>query len=245
MPLLGLIGYPLSHSFSKDYFTEKFKRLGLRDWSYELFPLSDLKELPSIIEREKDLIGFNVTIPYKTAIIDYLDELSPEAEETGAVNTVKIQRGEKIFLKGYNTDISGFEKSLKPLLLPQDLNALILGSGGASKAVQFVLRKLGIEFKIVSRNPEPGEIGYGELLTWSQLPSIIVNTTPLGMKPDIESYPNIPYSLLNNTHLLYDLVYNPEETVFLQKGRERGCRIKNGLEMLHLQADKAWEIWTG
>ena len=244
MPILGLIGFPLSHSFSRQYFTEKFKKPGLEDWSYRLFPLADLKELPSLIQQEKDLIGFNVTIPYKIAILDYLDELSPEAEESGAVNTVKIERNDKIFLRGYNTDIYGFEKSLKSVSLPADNKALILGSGGASRAVQFVLRQNGIQYLVVSGKAGGEHIEYSKLYSIPHLPSFIVNTTPLGMYPDLSGFPPIPYDRLNHNFLLYDLIYNPEETLFLHKGKEQGCRTKNGLEMLYLQAEKAWEIWN-
>ncbi|MGZ5245172.1 MAG: shikimate dehydrogenase family protein [Bacteroidia bacterium] len=247
MKKLGLIGFPLSHSFSQKYFTQKFTALGLKDWQYELFPIEYLKDFPDLVARHPELVGLNVTIPHKVNIIKFLDELHKEAETVGAVNTIKISiyNNGKKYLKGYNTDVYGFEFSLKPLLKPHHTKALILGTGGASKAVKFVLDKLGIESQFVSRNPNENQLSYislDEKILQEHL--LIINTTPLGMQPNINSFPEIPYQYLTENHLVYDLVYNPEETLLLQKAKAQGAQIKNGLEMLHLQAEKAWEIFS-
>ena len=243
--LLGLIGYPLTHSFSKKYFTDKFIKEGLTQWAYELFPIPNISELSPLIQAHESLVGLNVTIPYKSAVFPYLDAIHPEAEIIGAVNCIGIhaQEGKKI-LKGYNTDIYGFEKSLYPLLDRQHDAALILGSGGASKAVQYVLTKLGINFIIVSRSSEKG-LKYEEI-NQEQIKhhKLIINTSPLGMYPEINNCPNIPYQFLSAEHLCMDLIYNPEETLFLNKAKAHGAITKNGLEMLYLQAEKAWEYFT-
>ncbi len=247
MKKLGLIGFPLSHSFSQKYFNEKFQKLGLAGWKYELFNLENIEDFIKLIDENNELVGLNVTIPHKVKIINYLDEISDEAKLIGAVNTIKISiyNDGKKHLTGYNTDVYGFEESLKPLLKPQHKKALILGTGGAAKAVKFVLDKLRIEYKFVSRNPSAEQLSYisitGKILHEHLL---IINTTPLGMWPDINNYPEIPYQQLTKNHLVYDLVYNPEETQFLTRSKKHGATTKNGLEMLHLQAAKAWEIWN-
>ncbi len=234
----GLIGRNISYSFSAEFFNKKFDKQNISDAVYEIFDLKEIEEVQKIF-RDKSLKGINVTIPYKEKIKKYLDEISPEAAEIGAVNCISINQGIK---KGYNTDVYGFEESLKPLLNKQHRAALILGSGGASKAVAYVLRKLGIDYKIVSRT---GEISYKnlnpEIIENHQL---IINCTPLGTFPEINSKPEIPYEFLNSEHFLYDLVYNPEQTLFLTLAKSRGAQIKNGLEMLKLQAEKSWEIWS-
>ncbi|OFY50887.1 MAG: shikimate dehydrogenase [Bacteroidetes bacterium RBG_13_46_8] len=247
MKLYGLIGYPLSHSFSKRYFEEKFEKEDLADCRYENFPLQSLEELDGLIESKPELQGFNVTIPYKERILSRLDRTDENAFDIGAVNTVKIYRQQgKTILKGYNTDSHGFCASLLPSLNATITDALILGTGGASKAVAFVLKKLGISCLFVSRTPMRSDhISYADLcgpvLYHTQL---IVNTTPVGTYPDKEACPDIPYEFITGKHLLYDLIYNPPETKFLSRGRERGARVLNGLEMLRLQAEKAWEIWN-
>jgi shikimate dehydrogenase len=243
MRRFGLIGYPLGHSFSRRYFREKFLREGRSDCMYELFPLESIGELTGLLAEFPDLEGFNVTIPYKIQILPFLSSLDPAALSVGAVNTVLVRNGE---LCGYNTDVWGFEASLKAFL-PEHFEgrALVLGSGGASRAVQYVLRNIGIGFSVVSRTPGPGSLSYAELdAAVIQAHSLIVQTTPLGMSPDTGASPPIPFSLLTNAHYLYDLIYNPEMTIFLQKGKEEGAQVKNGLEMLYLQAEKAWEIWN-
>ncbi|GJM31299.1 MAG: shikimate 5-dehydrogenase [Saprospiraceae bacterium] len=245
--LFGLIGYPLSHSFSKKYFNEKFIEEGLsEDFYYELFPLERIELFPELLVKYEQFRGINVTIPYKQQIIPFLDILSDEASAIGAVNTILIKNGQS---KGYNTDVYGFEKSLTDKLENagiQPENALILGTGGAAKAVHYVLEKKGINFSYVSRNKEvSGVLTYQEL-TEKIIKShqLIINTTPLGMYPKIDTLPNIPYHYLGKEHLLFDLVYNPKETAFLKEGKKRKSTIINGLEMLHLQAEQAWTIWT-
>lgn len=239
---LGLIGYPLSHSFSKRYFSEKFDQEHLTGYHYELFPLENIQALPSLLKNTSNLLGLNVTIPYKQEVIRYLDECSDEARTIGAVNTIKIINHR---LYGFNTDVYGFEQSLRPLLQPHHQGALILGTGGAAKAVAYVLQKLQIYYTFVSRTPNEAQLSYQSIN--QQVLSdytIIINATPLGTFPNIDRCPDLPYGLLNNRHLLYDLVYNPTETLFLKRGKLRSTSTKNGLEMLHLQADKAWKIWT-
>lgn len=238
--LYGLIGYPLGHSFSALYFLEKFTQEGI-DAHYELFSLSDINEYPQLLKTHSDLKGLNVTVPYKESVIHYLDTLDETAFKVGAVNTINIENGKTT---GYNTDIAGFEKSLAPLLKPWHTRALILGTGGASKAVAYVLRKLKIDYQKVSRNKLSGSLSYGELK--SSLISnhkLIINTTPLGMYPKTDAAPSIAYEAISEEHLAYDLIYNPEETKFLSLCKRHGAQIKNGLEMLHLQADAAWDIW--
>ncbi|MBD1430823.1 shikimate dehydrogenase family protein [Sphingobacterium litopenaei] len=242
---LGLIGYPLGHSFSKNYYLAKFDKENIHDIHYDLYPIEQIDQFPTLYNQNSHFRGFNVTIPHKQAVIPYLNELSEEAAQMKAVNciTIKHQEG-KTILKGYNTDAYGFEKSLEPLLNPHHIKALVLGNGGAAKAVFYTLEKLNISYKIVSRNSGTGDLTY-EDLTKELLAkySLIINCSPVGTFPNIDSCPNIPYEGITEKHLLYDLIYNPEETLFLKKGKERGATIKNGYEMLVLQAEKNWEIW--
>lgn len=242
MPRFGLIGRNISYSFSRGYFTEKFSKSGLSDHRYDNFDLEDIARFPELIREYPDLKGLNVTIPYKEAILPYLDNLSPEARKIGAVNTICLHSGKRT---GHNTDVTGFLGSLRPLLRPQDRNALILGTGGASKAVAHALTQLGIHFRYVSRNPQPGQLTYSDLDAGIiREVQLIINCTPLGTFPDVAQRPDIPYGALGPDHLLYDLIYNPDQTTFLGEGLQRGARIKNGLEMLQLQAEKAWELWN-
>lgn len=242
MPCFGLLGYPLSHSFSQHYFTEKFTRLGLTGYVYENFSLPDISELKNILGSRKDLQGFNITIPYKKQILNFLQEISPVVEEIHACNCVRIQDGRLI---GYNTDVVGFEQSLIPFLKPYHTQALILGTGGASAAVEYVLGKKGIGYTNVSRIPNGKSVSY-QAITEDIMAShlLIINTTPLGMYPNTTDAPDIPYSLLSPRHHLYDLIYNPAETLFLAKGRSRGATVQNGQEMLVLQAEESWRIWN-
>ena len=244
MKLLGLIGYPLSHSFSKRYFTEKFERENIHNFRYELFPLKRIEEFPALWETQLELHGLNVTIPYKQAVLPYLNRVD-ESAAFGAVNT--IRRDTDGLLVGFNTDTYGFEQSLRPHLKPSHYQsmALILGTGGAAKAVAHVLSKLGIDYSFVSRRPEAGQLDYHQLdKAWIERSLLIINTTPLGMHPVVDDCPTIPYVYTTSEHIFYDLVYNPATTLFLQKGAERGATVINGLQMLHLQAEKAWEIWN-
>lgn len=245
MRKFGLIGYPLGHSFSKKYFTEKFINEQIRDCSYENFPLTDISLLNNLIAEEPDLCGLNVTIPYKSAVIRLLDRISEDAAEIGAVNVLKIKRvGGIVKLFGYNSDITGIRDSLLPYITSDISRAIVLGTGGSSRAVCWVLKKMGINITQVSRNTQ-GVIKYSEIS--SQLidsADIIINTTPLGMFPDIESRPDINYKLLKNKHILFDLVYNPELTSFLKMGAKQGCTVISGIKMLHSQAERAWEIWN-
>lgn len=242
--LFGLIGYPLSHSFSKLYFTGKFAREGIEDARYELFPIPDIKELPALLSGHPELAGLNVTIPYKQAVIPYLSALDPGAEAVGAVNTIKIENG---IMTGYNTDVAGFAISLRKLLRRagrQPERALVLGTGGAARAVTYVLDQMEIPFVLVSRTPRNGQLSYDQLRQEQvQQHQLIINTTPLGMSPNVDTFPPIPYAGIGAEHILFDLVYNPETTTFLRKGAERGAVHQNGLEMLYGQAEKAWEIW--
>ncbi|QPH38336.1 shikimate dehydrogenase family protein [Pedobacter endophyticus] len=246
MKTYGLIGYPLSHSFSKKYFTEKFLKEGITDHQYELFPIEDITALPDLLANNPSLCGLNVTIPHKVNVLCYLNEVDEAADKIGAVNCISIKSfdGEN-YLKGYNTDAYGFEASLKPLLSPQHQKALIFGDGGAAKAVKYVLDKLGIPYQIVVRKAMPNTILYSEvtpqILATHQL---LINTTPLGMSPNINTFPEIDYEQITPEHLAYDLVYNPLDTEFLIKAAERGASTKNGLEMLHKQAEQAWAIWN-
>jgi|TARA_R110000737_G_scaffold294584_1_gene301241 shikimate dehydrogenase len=236
---LGLIGYPLTHSFSPSYFEEKFKELNIQDSEYLAYSIEEIGKISEVFE--SGVTGLNVTIPYKELVIPFLDELSEGAAEVGAVNTIKIENGLKI---GYNTDVYGFQASLLEQLGDTKIEkALILGSGGASKAVKYVLNKLGIKYKIVSRKKI--YLTYDKLDAKTvQAHKLIVNTTPLGMYPNVDNCPLIPYDGITNQHFLYDLVYNPEKTLFLRKGESAGCSIKNGNDMLVLQAEKSWEIWN-
>jgi shikimate dehydrogenase len=237
--MYGIIGFPLSHSFSPAYFKEQFKKTGRKE-SYRSFPLQEIDELPALILDNPVLKGLNVTIPYKEAVLPFLEETDATARETGAVNCIKIINGK---LKGFNTDVTGFSESLRPLLNNRR-KALVLGTGGAAKAVAWSLKALEIEFQFVSRQPAKGQLGYMDL---SQdiiaAHPLIVNATPLGMYPRTGTAPDIPYSFLSKHHLLYDLVYNPQLTLFLQKGAEQGAAVKNGYEMLIRQADASLAIW--
>ncbi|MFN0255236.1 shikimate dehydrogenase family protein [Pedobacter ureilyticus] len=246
MRTFGLIGFPLSASFSKQFFADKFKAEGITDCRYELHPIPQAKELLDLIEADPLLCGINVTIPHKVNVLPFLTELDDASEKIGAVNCIAIdQSGEKPHLKGYNTDVYGFEESLKPLLKPHHTKALIFGDGGAAKAVKYVFNQLNIPFISVVRNAQPDAVLYSSV-TKEVLDeyTILVNTTPLGMYPNVDSFPPIPYQHLNEKHLAYDLVYNPEETAFLTKVKAQGGTIKNGLEMLHLQAERSWDIWN-
>ena len=239
--LYGLLGKSISHSFSPDYFNNKFLREKI-DAEFVLFDIQSIDELPGLLKKNPGLKGFSVTIPYKQAVLGYLNDISPEAREIGAVNCVKVSESG---LEGYNTDVIGFKKSLEPLIEGEtDLKALILGTGGAAKAVAFVLTALGISFDFVSRRGNNQALSYNALgKTIVESSRLIINTTPAGMFPMVDAAPAIPYQYLTKHHLLYDLIYNPEETLFLKKGRRKGAVTKNGLEMLHLQAEAAWEIW--
>ena len=237
----GLIGYPLSHSFSQAYFTQKFEREQLINCRYDLFAIEQISMLPNLLQQNPDLCGLNVTIPYKQLVLAYLDEQSDAVRQIGAVNCIKIQNG---LLTGYNTDVIGFEQSLKPLLQAQHTAALVLGNGGAARAVCWVLQKLGIPYTIVSRQKTANSIPY-EAVSQEVLihHTLIINTTPLGMYPNIQIAPTLPYWLLSSKHLCYDLVYNPTQTLFMQQAAKYGAATKNGLEMLYLQAEAAWDIW--
>lgn len=243
--LFGLIGYPLGHSFSAQYFNEKFCREGIPA-HYELYPMPNLNAFPALC-RAHDLSGLNVTYPHKQAILPYLDGLDAGAAAIGAVNVIRFNNGQRI---GYNTDTIGFRTSITPLLQPQHTAALILGTGGAAKAVSYALQQLGIAVTFVSRQPDQAAIGhaciaYNEITKETiQHNKLIINCTPLGMAPLQDKYPPIPYNQLTDKHLLYDVIYNPHETLFLQQGRDRGCLTANGLQMLHGQAAAAWEIWN-
>jgi shikimate dehydrogenase len=239
----GLIGYPLSHSFSQRYFTEKFEREGIRDCTYSNYSLGEIGELPGVLG-DPLLCGLNVTIPYKQQVIRFLNELSPVVEEIGACNCIRVFHGELI---GYNTDVVGFEQSLVRKLAPHHRQALVLGTGGAAKAVEYVLRKLGIRYRMVSRRPRPdtGDLGYDQVdADELREATLVVNTTPVGMYPRVDECPPLPYEALTLRHYLYDLIYNPERTLFLRKGEERGAVVENGYEMLVLQAEESWRIWN-
>ncbi|WP_373517003.1 shikimate dehydrogenase [Pricia sp.] len=237
----GLVGKNISYSFSKGYFTDKFSKLELEGYSYENFDLQRIDELPELLKSNPDVMGLNVTIPYKQEVIPYLDELDAQAEEIGAVNTIKFEGNRLI---GYNTDAYGFQKTIEPFLKSHHTKALILGTGGASKAIAFVLGQLGIGFTYVSRNPDATQIGYDELnRSVLEKHPILVNCTPLGTHPNVDQKPEIPYPHITEKHLLFDLIYNPKKTAFLTEGKQRGADIVNGLGMLVLQADRAWEIW--
>jgi shikimate dehydrogenase len=247
MRCYGLIGYPLSHSFSMKYFTDKFVREGIQNCRYDNFPLEHIGMFPTLVKNHKELEGLNVTIPYKERIIPYLNELDEDTRTIGAVNTVKVYRqGDQISLKGYNTDVYGFEISIKPFLTENNLSALILGTGGASKAAAHVLKRLGFGVTFVSRRPKGADqLAYADLTPqFVGATQVIVNTSPVGMFPDTGSCPDLPYEVLTPEHVLFDLIYNPLETLFLAKGREKGAKVINGLQMLHLQAEKSWEIWN-
>lgn len=247
MKTYGLIGHRLGYSFSRNFFSEKFAKENRPDCEYVNFELDSIDEFPGVFEQGKDICGLNCTIPYKQQIMQFLDEIDPEATQVGAVNTVKIIWNDgKRSLKGFNTDVFGFENSLRPMLQEKHKKALILGTGGASKAIKHVLNKLGIEF--ISASIEETlfemEIRYQEITTeLLKEYLIIIHATPIGTFPNVDNCPDIPYQGITSDHVLFDLVYNPEETLFLKKGKENGAKTKNGLEMLHLQAIRAWEIW--
>lgn len=256
----GLIGFPLSHSFSKKFFTEKFQKEKIEDTVYDLFPLEHIKDLPALLHTHPDLGGLNVTVPHKINVLKYLDWIEHDARTAGAVNCVRITaespvmaaftgevgiKGHDFKLEGFNTDIYGFEVSLKHLIKKHHDEALVLGDGGAAKAVKCVLDNLGIPFKSVTRKPFPGHILFSDLKPHHiKQHKLIINTTPIGMFPNVDECPPIPYDAIGDDHLLYDLVYNPEQTLFLKKGAEKGATTKNGYEMLVLQAERSWEIWT-
>lgn len=243
MKTFGLIGRHLTHSFSPTYFQEKFEKEGIKNCQYLLFPLADISEVQALLQKEKNLNGLNITIPYKTAIIPFLDELSPAAQQVGAVNTIEFKDGKRI---GHNTDIIGFQRSIERYLTPKlrASKALVLGTGGASKAVLYVLKELGIACELVSRTKNEGFLYQDINKAILEEYLILINTTPLGMYPDIESCALIPYEMITSEHLLFDLVYNPLQTVFMKHGRDKGAVVINGLEMLEQQAEKAWEIWN-
>lgn len=244
MKLIGLTGFPLSHSFSAAYFHEKFQKEGIDDFEYCLFPLESVSDLRLLLREYPDLIGLNVTIPHKESVLPLLDSMDPTVSETGAANTLCIERvGSNTCIRGYNTDVIGFEHLLRSVLLTRNDKALILGNGGASKAVQYVLKKRNIAFQLVSRN-RVGSLSYDDvdqnLISQHRL---IINTTPLGMYPQQETCPVLPYQFLTKNHVGIDLVYNPAETLFLTHFIRQGSQAVNGLSMLHAQADASWEIW--
>ena len=260
MKQYGLIGFPLSHSFSKKYFTEKFTAEGIEDAVYDLYPLEHIKDLQDLLDENPNLVGLNITIPHKVSIIPYLDWIEHDARTAGAVNCICISaesplqaaftgevgiQGHDFRLEGYNTDLYGFEMSIKPLINDTNDEALVLGDGGAAKAVKCVLENMGITYKTVTRKPHPDHLLFSDLKPHHiKQHKIIINTTPLGTAPNIDECPPIPYEAITDEHLLYDLIYNPEETLFLKRGREQGATTKNGYEMLVLQAEKSWEIWN-
>ncbi len=246
MELYGLIGKTLKHSFSGDYFAKKFEVKKI-DAEYRLWEMEEIRDLHDFARQYPNLRGFNVTLPYKRNAVPFMDDLSREARLTGSVNVVRVFRqGDEVLLKGYNTDVIGFEKSLKPLIKGRRLlRALILGSGGSAHSVAYVLRKLGVYFNFVTRQPKKLEMMGYSWITPAVMEEykLIVNTTPLGMYPVVDEAPDIPYELLTPGHILFDLTYNPEETLFLRRGREKGAVTKNGLEMLKIQAEESWKIW--
>ncbi len=247
MKTYGLIGKQLSHSFSQAYFNRKFENLGV-EAKYSLFEIDDVEEVREIIRSNPELAGLNVTIPYKEDILQLVDTLDNVAKQVGSVNTLKIEKaGGEPVIHAFNTDVVGFEKTLEPLIKGrQNISALILGTGGAAKAVAYVLDRLQIPFHYVSRNLTEDQLGYADL-TEKIIESrhLLINTTPLGMYPLVHEAPEVPYQYLTSDHILYDLIYNPEETLFLKKGREKGCITMNGQRMLEHQAEASWEIWTG
>lgn len=256
----GLIGFPLSHSFSKKYFAEKFATEGITDARYDNYPIEHIKDLQDLLDVHPGLCGLNVTVPHKINVLKYLDWIEPDARNAGAVNCIRIYKESPLLaafsgevgvkdhdfrLEGFNTDIYGFEMSLRPLLHQHHNQALILGDGGAARAVKCVLDNLGIPFKSVTRKPQANSILFHDLKPHHIAQHhIIINTTPVGTSPNVDDSPPIPYEFITDKHLLYDLIYNPEKTLFLQKGEEKGAAIKNGYEMLLLQAEKSWEIWN-
>ena len=247
MDTYGLIGYPLGHSFSRNFFADKFSSENIQA-QYLNFEIPDIKDIKDILAQQTELHGFNVTIPYKQQIIPYLNSISKEAAAIGAVNVVKvIRKGDKIQLKGYNSDVIGFTNSIQPLLQPHHKKALILGTGGASKAIHYALtEKMGLETLFVSRTKKPGMITYEEITPETiKEYEVIVNCSPVGMYPHVDECPALPYEAMSSSNLLYDLVYNPDRTRFMQMGEAHGAVVKNGLEMLILQAIASWEFWHG
>ncbi len=244
MDKYGLIGFPLGHSFSKNYFNEKFESEGINA-EYINFEIPSISELKAVLVTNPELKGMNVTIPYKQQVIPYLNEITKEAKEIGAVNVIKVTRkGDKVYLKGYNSDVVGFTESIKPMLESCHKKALILGTGGASKAVEYGLKSLGIETKYVSRTKKNGQFTYEDITPEVVKEyNVIVNCTPLGMYPNVDECPKLPYEAMDSHNLLYDLIYNPDETTFLSRGKKHGALTKNGLEMLLLQAFVSWEFW--
>jgi shikimate dehydrogenase len=244
MSLYGLIGYPLGHSFSKKYFTEKFERENIHNAVYEAFPIPSIDDFPALLKAHPNLKGLSVTIPYKEQVLKYVTELSEEVKQIGATNSIKIS-GDKLI--AYNTDIRGFRESFTKQLKPSHKKALILGTGGAAKAVRYVLQKIGIDFLIVTRN----EVLSDRLINYKMINehimqeyTVIVNCSPAGMEPNEHTYPDIPYHLITADHYLYDLVYKPAKTIFLQRAEERGAAVQNGYEMLLIQAEESWRIWN-
>ena len=244
MDKYGLIGYPLGHSFSRNYFNEKFENEGI-DAKYINFEIPHIEDLTEILDTTPELKGLNFTIPYKEKVISYLDFISPEATAIGAVNVIKVEhKGNDVKLKGYNSDVIGFTRSIEPFLEPCHKKALILGTGGASKAINYGLKSLGLETVYVSRFERPGTIQYDKI-TQEIIKeyNVIVNCTPVGMYPHTDECPELPYEAMDSHTLLYDLIYNPDETLFMKKGKEQGATVKNGLEMLLLQAFASWDFW--
>lgn len=242
MRLFGLIGYPLGHSFSKKYFEEKFVREGITDVAFENFSIPSIDQFPALWKQHPELSGLAVTIPYKQQVLTFLDELSPEVKATQACNCIRLEGGKLI---GHNTDIIGFEQSLLPYLKPEHTHALILGSGGAAAGVAFVLGRLGIRYQFVSRNPAGKGLNYEALdMALMDQYRLIINTTPLGTYPDVDSCAPIPYNLITHHHHCFDLVYNPAETRFMQKAKAQGASVQNGYDMLTIQAEANWRIWN-
>jgi len=242
MRQFGLIGYPLAQSFSQKFFTEKFEKENLTDCRYDTFSLPSIDELPTILKTNPELCGLNVTIPYKEQVVSFLDAKSALVKKIKACNCIKIKNGK---LTGHNTDAPAFEQSLKERLQPHHTKALILGTGGAAKAVEYSLRQLNISYKYVSRKPSAKSFSYEQLTdALMQEYPLVINTTPLGMHPNIVEAPQIPYHALTSKHYLFDVVYNPVKTLFLQKGEAQGAAIKNGYEMLVLEAEESWRIWN-
>lgn len=246
--LYGIIGSSLAYSFSKEYFSDKFRKEGITDSEYRNFQINSISELPELVDSNPTLIGLNVTIPYKEEVLPFLNEIHPEAKEIGAVNTIKIIRGRSsVNMLGYNTDAYGFSSSLlSEMKVGKHMKALVLGSGGASKAVYFSLHKMGFKIFVVSRSKnKEGYLAYSDLTeAFMNEIQLVVNTTPLGMFPVKEKLPPIPYQFLGREHILFDLIYNPAKTLFLTRGEEQGAKIINGLQMLHQQAEKSWSIWN-
>jgi shikimate dehydrogenase len=241
----GLLGRAIGYSFSRRYFIEKFEKLEIDDSEYVNFDIPSIEDFPTVIKKQQaQLHGMNVTIPYKQEVIPFLDKLDKTAKKIGAVNTIKFTK--KGLLKGYNTDVVGFENSLTPFLKNHHKRALILGTGGASKAIAFSLKRLGIKYRFVSRNPlKKKEISYDSITEKTMKNyTILINSSPVGTFPDVHLMPQIPYIWITDQHLLFDLIYNPSETSFLKEGKKKGAAIKNGLQMLELQAEESWRIWN-